>query len=304
MPSSSRDTLVSGFVQDQISVGDAVHVTLGSKLEHNDFSGFEVQPSGRVAWDLSPTNTIWGAVSRAVRVPTRVERDLVVDVTDPAGNPVERLVGNKDFHAEQLLAFELGYRWQAAPNLFFDLATFRNHYQGLASLEIGTPFADPNTGQTVIPILNENRTDGRTEGVEALVTFSPRRYWRLSLTYSFLDMDLTPRGQDLNNGRLIEGSTPRNQVGLQSFLDLPGSFQLDMQYRALSAIRSLQQLPAGGGIPGYEEVNLRLAWHGWKQTEISVDGRNLLHAHHVEFGAPAARSALDRTVFAKIAWGF
>src|SRR6185437_13606500 len=122
MPPASRDNLYSSFFQDQLSLG-AVRVTVGTKLEHNDFSGFEVQPSIRAAWTMDPTRTLWAAISRAVRVPTRLERDVAIDVTDPAGNPVAVLMGNRGFHAEELLAYELGYRWQVAPNVSLDLAS-------------------------------------------------------------------------------------------------------------------------------------------------------------------------------------
>ena len=159
-PAYSRDQLFSGFIQDQIRLGDSLRVTLGTKVEHNDFSGAELQPSGRVAWDVRPAHTVWGAVSRAVRVPTRFERDIAVDVTDPAASPIIRLLGNPDFDAEQLLAYEGGYRWQALAGLSIDLAAFHNRYEGLASLEFFEPFLDPDSGRPVIPLHNENLTDG------------------------------------------------------------------------------------------------------------------------------------------------
>ena len=163
-PPASTDHLASGFVQDQIALLDTLRLTIGTKLEHNDFSGFEVQPSVRAAWDHSPGHTVWSSVSRAVRTPTRLERDIAIDASDPAGNPVVRLLGNEDFDAEELLAYELGYRWQALDSLFIDLAAFHNRYEGLASLELGTPFIDPRDGRTVIPVVNENLTDGRYRG--------------------------------------------------------------------------------------------------------------------------------------------
>lgn len=304
VPASSWDNLYSGFLQDQISLPHEVRITLGTKLEHNDFSGFEYQPSARAAWELEPTQTLWAAVSRAVRVPTLLERDINVDVTNPASNPVEVLLGNKDFHAEETLAFELGYRWQIAPQVFFDLASFHNHYTGLASLEVGTPFIDPSTGQTVIPFVNRNLTDGRADGFESWLTYAPQSYWRLSLTYSYLDMSLVPHGLDLENGRLADGSTPKNQVGLRSDLDLPRGLELDLQFRALSAIETLPQIATGPGIPGYQELNLRLGWRVVRRTQLSLVGQNLLHHDHVEFGAPGLRSAIRRSVYAKLAWEF
>jgi len=303
-PQSAWDNLYSGFVQDQFAFRDALHVTLGTKLEHNSFSGFEAQPSVRATWDLSSNRTVWGAVSRAVRVPTRLERDVNIYVTDPAGNPVELLAGNTRFHSEELVAFELGHRWQVVQNTSLDLAAFHNRYRGLASLELGTIHVDPTTGQIVIPIVNRNATDGRSDGAEALVTYAPLAYWKLSLTYSYIDMRLDPHGLDLNHGKLAEGSTPRNQVGLRSFLDLPANLQVDALLRALSAVRSQPDAPLGGEVPAYEELDLRVAWHGWRNTEVSVVGQNLLHDHHVEFGAPGMRSGLQRSVYGTITWRY
>ena len=303
-PPNSWDNRVSGFLQDQISFGPSWRLTLGTEVERNDFSGFEAQPTVRIAWDVTSTSTLWGAVSRAVRVPTRLERDVYIYASDPAANPVVLLQGSRDFHSEQLVAYEVGYRRQVRQNLSFDLATFVNRYHGLASLEEGTPYVDPITGQTVIPIVNRNLTDGHSEGIEALLTYSPVRYWRWSLDYSYVSLDLQAHGLDINHDQLVEGATPRNQVGLQSFLDLPLHFQLDARLRAQSAIRSQGEVVTGGTIPAYQELDVRLAWHGFRRLELSVDGRNLLHDHHVEFGSPEARSALQRSVYGQVTWGF
>lgn len=302
-PASSQDSLYSAFVQDQIALSDALRFTLGSKFEHNDFSGFEVQPSARIAWDVAEKHTLWSAISRAVRVPTRLERDIAIDVSNPAGNPVVRLLGNDDFDAEQLLAYEAGYRWRAAENLFVDLAAFYNRYRDLASLELGTPFID-RTGRTVIPIEHQNLNEGDARGIEALINFSPLARWRLSASYSYVELSLDACGQDINRGEFFEGSTPRHQFGLRSLLDLPGNFQLDAQFRHLTAIRSIPQIVSGDGLPAYSELDLRIAWRGWSQTQISIVGQNLLHDHHPEFGTPAARGEIERSVYGKIAWGF
>lgn len=303
-PASSRDSIYSGFVQDQVSLAHDVHVTLGTKLEHNDFSGFEVQPSIRAAWDETSTRTLWAAISRAVRVPTRLERDVDIDASDPAGNPVVVLLGNRDFHAEELLAFELGYRWQLASDLSVDLASFHNHYTGVASLELGTPFIDPNTGQTIYPVLNQNLIHGHADGFETLVTYSPLSNWRLSLSWSYIDMSLVDPGQDLNRDRFAEDSTPKNQVGLRSYLDLTHNLQLDLQFRALSALSRIPQAATPESIPGYEELDLRLGWRPGRHTQLSLDGQNLLHDHHVEFGAVDQRSAMRRSVYGKVTWEF
>ncbi|HVS76972.1 MAG TPA: TonB-dependent receptor [Steroidobacteraceae bacterium] len=303
-PPDSRDNLASGFVQDEISLPHSVRLTLGTKLEHNDFSGFEVQPSVRAAWDLSDHRTFWGAISRAVRVPTRIERDVDVDASDPAGNPVIVLRGNRNFHAEQVLAFELGYRWQPWRDLSLDLAAFRNRYTGLASVELGTPFVDPATGQTIIPLLDRNLVDGHSTGLEGLAMYSPADWWRVAIDYSYIDMRLTPLGADLNRERYFEGSTPRNQAGVQSYFNLPHDIELHAGLRVLSAVRTLPEVVNGTGDPGYQELDVNATWRATPHLTLSIRGRSLLHASHVEFGAPDERSAVRRSVFGRLTWDF
>jgi iron complex outermembrane receptor protein len=300
-PPDSRDDLFSGFVQDQIGVLDSLRVTLGTKLEHNDFSGFEYQPTARIAWKPFPDQTLWGAVSRAVRVPTRLERDVHIDATDPAQDPVARLVGSKSFSSERLLAYELGYRWRIEQLLLVDLAAYYDVYRGLASLEADPPFTDPGSGQTVIPVVNKNLTDGVARGGEACLTFSPVRSWRLTASYTFLRLTLDPKGQDLNRGRLLAGATPRHQVGLQSFLDLPGDLQLDLLFRYASSLPSSSQMAPGEDTPAYATLDARVAWKGWQRFELSMVGRNLLQARHREF---PGGTEMERAAYAKVAGRF
>jgi len=303
-PASSRDNVISGFIQDQVELLPSVRLTVGTKVEHNDFSGAELQPGVRAAWDLAPGQTLWGAVSRAVRVPTRLERDIAIDVLDPLENPGIRLLGNPSFGSERLLAYESGYRWQPVPTLSFDTAVFHNRYTGLASLELGDVFQDPRDGRTIIPLQNENLTKGRARGIEALVAFAPGAAAQLTGSYSFLDLALTPGGEDHNRGRFLAGSTPRHQLGLRGWIDLPARIRLDAQFRRLSAIRQLPTIITGEGLPGYHELDVRVAWIGPGGVEYSIVGQNLLHRHHVEFGAPEARGAIERGVYGKVAWTF
>jgi iron complex outermembrane receptor protein len=303
-PSKSKDNLTSGFIQDQIAMSESFRVTIGTKFEHNDFSGYEFQPTARAAWEISPIQTVWTAVSRAARVPTRLERDIAVDVTNPAASSVTRLLGNRDFDSEKLTAYEVGYRVQVLRRLSVDIAGFYNSYTGLASLELGTRYREPETGKTIVPIINQNLTDGWTKGVETLLTYSPNSFLRLSGSHSYLHMNLVPHGQDLNRGRFLAGATPRHQIGLRSYLDLPQSFQFDAEFRHLTAVTKLPTITNGTGFPGYSELDARIGWRGWKQAEISIIGQNLLHDHHMEFGSPATRGEIRRSVYAKIAWGF
>lgn len=302
-PRSSEDNVVSAFIQDQISLAEPVRLTLGSKFEYNDFSSFEIQPNVRIAWQISPRRMMWAAVSRAVRVPTRLERDLAVDVTNPAGNPVVRLLGSEDFESEELLAYEAGYRWQAFDRFAVDINAYHNVYEGLASLEVGSPFIAAD-GRTVIPIVNRNLNDAKANGVGLLATFAARTFWRLMATYSYVDITFDQGGADLNRGRFIAGATPRHQFGLRSVLDIAPRWQLDVQLRHHTAIRTIPDIITGEGIGEYTEMDVRGAWRLSDDIEISVVGQNLLHDHHTEFGSPQARGQIERSVYGKFAWGF
>jgi iron complex outermembrane receptor protein len=304
VPEDSRDQLFGGFAQDQFAISDALQLTLGTKLEHNDFSGFEVQPTVRLAWDVAPGQNAWAAVSRAVRVPTRLERDIAVEATPPGSNPRAVLLGNDDFDAEELLAYEVGYRWQPLEVLAFDLALFHNRYEGLSSLEFGTPTLDPGTGVVTFPVMNVNLTDARSEGAELLTTFSPTDGWRLIASYTHIYLDMQPHGGDQNRGAFLEGTTPRHQFSLRSLLDLPGGLQLDAQFRHSTELERQPEIIAGPGIDPYSELDVRFAWQASEQLELALVGQNLLHDHHVEFGTPEARGAIERSVYGKVTWQF
>ena len=237
-----------------------------------------------------------------MRVPTRIEQNEDVVATNPAGNPVVVLLGNRNFHAEQVLAFELGYRWRPLTDLSLDLAAFRNRYTGLASLELGTPYLDAATGQTIYPLLTENLIDGHATGLEGLALYSPVDWWRLSVNYSYMQMSLTPLGEDLNRNHFYEGSTPRNQAGVQSYFDLPHNVELYGGLRVLSAIEMLPEIVNGTGDPGYQELDLNAIWHVTPQLTLSLEGQSLLHSSHVEFGAVYERSAIERSVFGRVTW--
>jgi iron complex outermembrane receptor protein len=231
-------------------------------------------------------------------VPTRLERDISIEITSPGADPGARLLGNRDFDSEKLLAWELGYRRQVSPRLAVDVASFLNRYRGLASLELGEPFTED--GRTVFPIVNENLSDGRAAGAEALVTFSPVAHWRLTASYAYLDLEITPHGEDNNRGEFAEGATPRHQLGLRSAMDL-GNVQVDAFLRHSSRIRREPQIVSGEGIAAYTELDLRVAY-AWQQLQFAVTLQNLLHRSHIEFGAPAQRGGIERSVFAGISW--
>jgi len=277
----------TGFIQDEIAlVPNRLHLALGSKIEHNDYVGFEIQPSGRVNWKLSPSGTLWAAVSRALRSPSRIDRELFVP-----GQPPYFLAGGPGFHSEEELAYELGFRRQQG-TLALSVATFYSRYHGLRSLEQTNPPA-------ATPLVIGNGQDGESYGAELATDYRVTDRWRLRAAYTELRVHIWPNPGSTDQSRgASESHTPERQFFLQSSVDLPADLRFDAGLRAIDDITNQQ-------VPGYGELNAKLSWQPLPALELSLVGQNLLHRRHVEFGAPGAtRREIERGVYGAVAWRF
>ncbi len=297
VPAAEDDELVSGFIQDEIHLAPAFRLVVGTKAEENDFSGFELQPSVRLSWDLSPRQAIWGAASRAVRTPTRLERDIFAPLTPPAANPRVALVGNRDLNAEELTAFELGYRAEAG-QVFLDLAAFYNVYDRLVTFGRGAPSVGGD-GRTLIPFQSFNAMDGEAHGGEAAVEWFPSSWWRISTSYSYLDLQLDASARALSPAAAsdIEGSSPHHQVALRSLLDLPRGFAVDASLRWVDRLENT--MAPGDDTSSYSSLDVRLGWSGWENLSLSLVGQNLLESHHTEF---PRGTDVQRGVYGRATW--
>jgi len=295
LPAQLSFQLFSAFVQDEITlVRDRLRLTLGSKFEHNDFSGFEFQPSGRLSWTVTSRQTLWAAISRAVRTPSRIDQDFFVPNNSPP--PPFALAGGPEFVSEELRAYELGYRVRPIDRLSFSLAAFYNDYDNLRSLEPGSPSGPPFTVG--------NGLEGESYGAELAGSYQMTSWWRWQAGYTYLQehIRLKPGSLDFNQAR-GEGSDPENQFSVRSSIDLPGDVELDA---ALRYVDVLQNIANGvrGTVPSYLELDVRLSWMPVKNLELSVVGQNLLDRQHPEFGFPTSRHEIQRGAFVKVTWRF
>lgn len=294
--------LVSGFIQDEITlVPDKLQLILGTKLEYNDFTGFEFQPSGRLSWTIDDTHYLWGAVSRAVRTPSR-SADSVRIVQPPSPGPLPgsavfpAVLGSSDFRSEDLLAFEIGYRVRPASRLSFDATAFWHDYDDLQTLEPGTPQPIPGLplGSAIVPVTFDNRMQGHVWGFELSAEWQPFSWWRLVGTHALTRISLDPdTGSGDTQHRLTEDRSPRHTASLRSLLDLSDRWQLDSVVRAVDRLRNT-------GIHSYVELDLRLAWDISDSVTAELVGRNLLDRSHQEFTSDLIRmqgSEVERSVF-------
>lgn len=281
-----RDTLwiANLFVQDEIELVPELRVTLGTKLEEQATMDLEVQPSVRLAWSPEERGLLWAAVSRAVRAPTRIDRDVRVP-----GEPPFLVVGNKEFRPEEVIAYELGYRYLRWPGIPFSLATFYNDYDDIRSLE-------PSAAG--LPLVIGNGLEGETYGAELSGRYDRIEGFQVRGGLTWLETDLRPEpGSGDTSGGASEANDPDLHGFLRADLDLPRSFELGLWLRYVDAL-------ARSAVPGYTELDLRLGWRPRETLELSLVGQNLLHDHHPEFGALPSREEVERGVYGEVTWRF
>jgi iron complex outermembrane receptor protein len=287
LPASVGRNLFSAFGQDEITLReDRLHLTVGTKVEHDYYTGFEIEPSVRLAWTPDNKKTIWAAVSRAVRTPSRIDADLY----SPA-DPPYRIAGGQNVVSEKMIAYELGYRVQLQPQLSVSLATFVNKYDDLRSLE---PLNPPQA----FPAEASNGLDGTSTGAELTTDWHVTSTWRLRGGWTELRVRSEPQaGSPDRATRDSIVRDPNHQASLRSLVNLSDKWDFDADLRYVSTI-------SNQAVPGYTELDLRIGWRPSKAWEISLSGENLLHAHHAEFNTPSSRREIQRSVFEKATWRF
>jgi iron complex outermembrane recepter protein len=287
-PQSRHDEIFSAFIQDEIAfLEDSLKFTIGSKFEHNDYTGLEIQPNARLLWKANKRDTYWAAISRAVRTPSRYESDIT------ATRSVTPLIGNPDMQSETLLAYEVGYRSQISSRLSFDITSYYNNYDNLQTIE-------SNAGSDVFA----NLMEGNSYGVESAVEWQPKKVWKLKANYTFIKMNLNLKdGSSSTSSTNQENNTPTHQFQIHSYLDLPNNLEFDAALYYSNEISAM-------GIPAYFRTDLRLGWRPQKQLELSLVGQNLFDTQHPESSAlknatnSPSITEVPRSVLVKLVWGF
>jgi iron complex outermembrane receptor protein len=287
-PTARTYQVANLFAQDEFAVvPNRVFATIGAKWEHNAFSGGEFQPNVRARVHLSRTQMAWGAISRAVRRPTRFEDDLVI----PAPDGSILVQGNENFAAESLVALEAGYRAQPFRVLSLDIAVFHHTIDNLRS-EDATPVV-------VFPLTIGNSLIGHAHGIETAINLQPVPAWRTHVSYTWLDttIDRAAGSRQFSLG-IPEANDPPHQFHVRSSVDLPRHVEVDALLRAVSALPD-------PSVPGYTELTLRAGWLPDPRVELWVAGQDLLHDQHSEFGPPLPTQVeFERAIRGGVAFRF
>ena len=286
VPSHKTDQLYQGFIQDDISVlKNRISLVVGTKVLKTNYTGALAEPSMRLLYTPNSTQTLWAAYTHALRTPADVERDFNLSGFigyAPSGLPYfARFSANRNFRSEQLNGYELGYRGLAGPNFYVAISTFYNHYGDLFSEDlIGAPFVEPTPPPThlLLPAQFGNGLVATTTGVEVAPEWRPQPWWRLRGSYSFLDMHVkkATNSNDIGTARVVQGSSPGNQVHIRNGFDLPKSVSADFQVRYVSSLPGIK-------VPSYWTGDATVEWTPSRHVRLTAAGQNLFQPHHAEF---------------------
>jgi len=294
--------VLNAFLQDEYAIiPNKLFWTLGSKFEYNNFTGFELEPSTRLSWKPTEDQTVWGAISRSVRIPSLIEEDLdalsqtvvIPGIADPVAI---HLLGNNNLNPERLISYELGYRIEPSKTVSLDNAIYFNHYDALVNGRLGTAFV--NGGELDFPVTITNGGYGNTWGFETSANWRVTPSWQLTAGYSFIKMALNVEG-DTTTLDATNTPAPQNQFSIRSYLDLPHNLQFD---NTLYYVEEIDTAPPR--IPSYFKLDVRLGWKIAPGLEASIIGRNLLEPSHAEYPETPVTAAIDRSFLAKIAYKF
>jgi iron complex outermembrane receptor protein len=309
-PDHRTRSLFSAFTQDDFTLfRQRLRMTFGSKFEHNTFTGFEMEPNARFLWTFNPKHSVWAAISRAVRTPSRTEEDMRLNaaVIPPspatAGLPVEvAVLGTRQFRSEDLVAYEAGYRIHPTRSFSADFATFFNSYSNLLSAEPQAPFFElAPVPHLTAPLVAANKMSGNTHGAELFAEWKTMSKWKISGTYSYLKMDIHRNADSMDtNSADPGGASPQHQYYMRSSIDLAKTLENDFTVRYVHSLEGL-------AIPSYYSVDAHFTYRPLTNLELSVGGQNLLNDRHLEFRPDFINTwptQVKRTFQATATWKF
>jgi iron complex outermembrane receptor protein len=300
------------FAQDEITLRpDRLRLSLGARLEHNTYTGFDLEPSARLAWTANSKNMFWCAFSGADRTPARSDTDVRVNSSALPGSaqtgylPVlVSFFGNPKVKNEQLTAFEAGYRNTWTSKFSVDSTVFYNRYRNLESYEPEATGIEtnPSPPHLLVSELEGNGLYGETHGFEVFANWKAASHWTLSPGYTFLTMHLHTIASSLDTTTVAgtQGGTPNHQAQLRSSVSLPKNLQWN------ASAYFVNRLPAQS-VPAYTRLDTGLIWRAGEHLSLSVVGQNLLKDRHLEYSGPDSSvqsSLMRRNVYGKISWSF
>lgn len=299
------DQLFSAFIQDDITLNETTRLILGAKVEHNDYTGAEFQPSIRLAWMPQPHQTLWAALSRSIHTPSQVYDHIKGSMGLPTAfspfYPLQSsldIQGNSDLKAESIVTYEIGFRIPLAKNFMWDASFFYNDYDKLTIIE-SLPNIDTTTGQATLYNTYSNNMEGYTFGMESSLQWHKEK-WHVKLNYSYLKIIMHSHPNLITTYEEVEGETPEHQASLYTSIDLTPSIQASINLRYTSALPKKN-------IGSLTNMDIHLAWNINKNINLSLIGKNLLHPQKAEYHQSLFNpfvTPIPRSIYTQLEWKF
>jgi len=273
------DQLFSAFVQGEAQASEDLVLIAGTKIEHNEYTAFEVQPSVRFSLDQGEGSSVWGSISRAVRTPAQVSEDLrflqgAIPNTPPGFTTLVELNGSENFDSEVLVAYELGYRTRPTENTSLDIATFYHDYENLQTLEFGV--ATPIGGGLInLPVFFDNKAEGYSYGTEVAAQLIVNESWTIHSSYSLLFLEIDQDASSASLPDRASSQAPKNQAHLRSFYSPTSNTEFDVAMWYVDAL--------GSGVSSYIRSDVRLGWRPTEDSRLSFGVQGLFHDEEEEF---------------------
>jgi iron complex outermembrane receptor protein len=305
-PTKRNTKLFSTFIQDKIAlIEDKFYLTLGSKFEHNSFTGFEMQPSIKTSWLISQDQTFWTSISRATRTPNISENDInmVVNVDTQSSNYI-RQQGNTSFDSEKLIAYEMGYRIRPTNNSLIDATIFYNDYDNLRSAE---RHISPENSKNFISVFPQNNGKGNSFGFELNTDVKVNKKWDLKAAYTYLKLDLdTNTGSTDTELQKEQHRSPTHQFNIQSSFKITNDITLNNSLYYVDSIIVHDVNYNNLKIPSYYRFDTGINWQYSNNISFDLVGQNLTDDSHLEFHGALWREPLQvgRTIYGKLTLKF
>lgn len=302
LPDKRKNELFSEFIQDEINlISEKLWLTLGAKVEHNEYTEIELQPSARLLWKPEINQSLWASVSRAVRTPSRAEDSsrVVMGIVPAPPYPEIYINGNAGLNAEEVVAWEAGYRYSHDSSFSIDLAMFYNDYKELINV-IASP-SDPTN------LSFSNTMAGNTYGLEINSEWKPLDWLKTELNYTYIELQMKDNQYGQTSSEpVIENSSPQHQVSLRTAIDLNKNTRLNIFARYVDELK----IPSGAAsrdgikVDDYLALDTNIIWSPIENFEVMLAGQNLTDSKHLEFvneyNTPATE--IERSIYLKLTW--
>lgn len=282
LPARTTQQWASLFVQDEVSLHQDWYLTLGSRVEYNEYTGVELLPSTRLSWRLSPQHALWAAASRTVRAPSRLDVDAYLP-----GRPPYLLRGGAQVRSEVARVFELGYRGNPVAPLAYSVTLFHHDYDHLRTTETNPAGF----------ITFDSLMEGRSSGIEAWGSWQAAKRWRLQAGWTAMHqkLRLKPGSRDVNATRVAKRD-PAHTFQLRSVYGIDDRRDIELTLRKVAG-KSFPEVPA------YTALDARFGWRVRPGLELALTGENLTGGHG-EYGTIVYRAEIERRLGMKLMWEY